>query len=213
MINSSHKLAILTLHLGVVGLLGCTDKKASIQFLGEDNAPIKDARFFFYEFENGAFKAARYRDFKMNDRATIDDLGVLPKEYQFGIVSQSKWYHQFWRQTDVQLVLGHNLVRLERSGSILLQFTKVDEEIVKRLKGPVLVHYRQDRDGLYKMSGGVGIGDMAKPHFIEGLVPGTYKCELLSEVGADIPYWSMSGIVVNKGSVTELKNLNAFVVR
>ncbi len=71
-----------------------TERRYTIQFLGEDGKPVPNARFYLYERRNGEFNRALFRGHRLNAEATIE-LESMPAEFTIGVVSSESFYYWF----------------------------------------------------------------------------------------------------------------------
>ncbi len=204
--------------------LGDTEqpKDYSIQFLGEDEKPIPNTLFFLYEMADGHFVRALYRDHKMtlDSRITLES---LPESSRMGVISNDHFYYQWWHgiggmfrptfdcQPNVHLVTGVNIIKLEQTGRVAVTFSHVDPILLSRIDtSPLLVYSRMSPLGSYVRCGGIGTWPRAgEPINVCGLPPGDYRLELKPSYASDTVFWSVSGLAVQKRTLTDLKDLSA----
>lgn len=192
-------------------LCACDTKSVSVQFLGEDGKPLKGAQFYFYEMRNGERIKEIYRGYEMSDESTIS-LSSVPDEFMIGVVSREREYYYFRTDRQQPLVTGHNVIRLNKTGAILVEFSHVDREILNRQKPPVILCYLR-RGVHYELASGLGVGEVKKAHLVEGLLPGVYRCQLRAAADSELVYWSRDEVIVRKGETTELRGQAALDVR
>ena len=208
--------------------LAIADEQCEIRFVDENNKPLQNASFYFSELHGEKLVKAIYRDHKMDATASIK-LAAIPAEFMFGVETQDCFYTHFWDQTEKPLVAGLNVIRVEQTGSLSLVFSHVDKDVssIRDKNGNtsprslVMFVSRRDGDGEWESVFGAGrIGFRAgpPPWRIDGLAPGSYKCQLvdaddLKKGDLSVTYWSFEDIIVSKGNVSRMEGLKALAPR
>ncbi|HEX3659588.1 MAG TPA: hypothetical protein VGG64_28485 [Pirellulales bacterium] len=202
--------AIAALCLSLVSGVAASEKATSIQFLGDDNKPIANGLFYFYEYGDGQTIANVICRGEALDADGVVQVPYVPKNFMMSVRSRAEFYDTTWESPGVSIVPGRNVIHVRQSGAIQLDIEATNERmspngIITKL---VVVCYRREAtdDTLVK---GVGYLGVAPGSCLEvwGLPAGDYRIEIKESSDSKDLMWRMHDVQVANGKKTELRQV------